>query len=122
VGSEAGLIFITILMDVHFVFGLQLRLTRQPQIGKLIKRDGTLMKMMDNKLTWTCVVDSKGRCPLARSGARSTRKVWMRETTIKGRFAEFFCGGHWPRRWPARRFNLSERKRGFFNLRPASSR
>jgi hypothetical protein len=33
------------------------------------------MEMMDNKLTWTCVVDSKGRCPLARSGARSTRKL-----------------------------------------------
>jgi hypothetical protein len=26
-------------------------------------------------------------CPLARSGARNTRKVWMRETTTKGWFA-----------------------------------
>jgi hypothetical protein len=33
---------------------------------------------------------SKGWRPLARSGARSTRKVWMRETTFKGRFADFF--------------------------------
>ena len=35
---------------------------------------------------------SRGRRPLARSGVRNTRKVWMRETTIKGRFAVFFGG------------------------------